>query len=205
MLINGSVINGSAINAAGGASSAVLFPKKTIISRRYTCTITGAADSLADVVIPISSINGRLNSSGVSALNIVCPNGVDYAGAILARAQGSFIIAATEYYLDGSSEVSDSQEFGNLAIAYQQGSRNYSVSIRGERAVTLHNPARKIAIQGMSYTALQANGFRRLRCNNDKDFLPGDTAILPDGEEVLINVVTYVISAANHSMELSEG
>lgn len=203
MAINDSSVNSAAINASG-ALTAFTFAKKIISGRSYRCTLTGSANALDDIVIPISSINGRLNAGGVSSLNIVCPNGVDYAADIVNRDLGTFIIATTEHYTDGTSDTTDSPEFANLAITYQRGGRSYSVSLRGEVNITLHYPPRKIAIQGFSYEAMQANGTRRIRCAMDKDFLPGDTAVLPDGEEVVMNAATYVIGPKNSSMELSE-
>jgi hypothetical protein len=177
--------------------------KPLISSRRYKCTVTGAANSLPDVIIPISSINGRVTNDGVSTLSIVCPEGVNYAAAIEARAAGGFVIESVEDYSDGSSDSSLWVEYPITGVSSDRGAHNWSITISGSVTLTL-GQARRLALLGVSYLAQSAAGKTRARCELDKDLLPGDVAMLDDGSEYTCSAITYVIGAAGRFMEVQE-
>lgn len=178
-------------------------PKKTIAGRRYYCTITGAADGLPDLVVPISSINGTLRYDGLSSYLVVVPDGISYAADIAARANGGFIIDSEEIYTDGTSEITQSVEFNIESQRPDSGGRNFSVSIRGTSSVSNPTP-KKLNVYGISFNSLDNSGKRRVRCEPNKDFLQGDTAVLPSGAEFAVELVTHIISATNQIMELKE-
>jgi len=198
---------GCAINAAAAAPSGVFsllsaqnLSKKEIIGRQWSAVLTGTPD----LQFPISSINGRLRSTGDSTLTIVCPDGVNYSSEILTRLGNSFKILSTEYYSDGTKETTESQLFGNLSAPVDRGSRNYSITITGTSALSFPDTPRRIFINGLQYEALQANGARRVRASLDKDIKPKDVAVLPSGAEIIVAAVTYLIGTRQMSMEITE-
>lgn len=181
----------------------VVIAKPVVIGRRYKCTITGAADALPDIEIPISSINGRLTNDGMSSLSIVCPDGVGYAAAIAARSNGGLIIESIEDYADGSSASDFSVEYPITGYASDRGSQNWSITISVSTTLTL-GQARRVNLKGISYLGRALTGKTRARCELDKDLLPGDVAMLDDGSEYTCGSITYVIGAAGRFMEVSQ-
>jgi len=174
--------------------------KKTIIGRRYLMTMAGAPD----LKVPISSINGRLRSEGQSTLTVVCPDGVNYVSGILSRVANGFFVTLIETYLDGTEESTDSQLFTNISPSHDHGARNFSVTLTGYSSLSFPLLPRRINVQGVQYQAMQSNGARRVRSGLDKDIKPKDIALLPSGEEIIIDAVTYTIGTRQASMELTE-
>lgn len=203
MLINAVEINGGSINGnAGSGSTSAILVKSTIVSSRYYCTITGTADNTTDYVLPISSITTRFKGGEVSTITVVCPNGVDYASEILARSNGGIKISATEIYNDGSEDSSDWPEYAIDTIRSDKGARSFSVTLTGRGTRSYPFP-KTLYLQGVSYIASQANGETTVRCDLDKDFNPGDTAILPDSTEIVIDAITHIITPTQRYMQLT--
>jgi hypothetical protein len=176
------------------------FEKETITGRRYLMTMPGTPD----LVVPISSINGRLRSAGQSTITVVCPDGINYVSGILERIANGFYITLIETYLDGTQAQTDSEIFTGISPNHDRGARNFSVTLTGYSTLTFPSLPRRINIQGVQYQAMQANGSRRVRAGLDKDFLPNDIALLPSGEEIIVDAVTYLIGTRQMSMELTE-
>jgi len=174
--------------------------KKTIIGRRYLMTMLGSPN----LTVPISSINGRLRSEGQSTLTVVCPDGVNYVSGILSRIANGFFVTLIETYLDGTEESADSQLFTNISPSHDHGARNFSVTLTGYSTLIFPTLPRRINVQGVQYQAMQSNGARRVRSGLDKDIKPKDIALLPSGEEIIVDAVTYTIGTRQASMELTE-
>jgi len=203
MSLNESALNTTPLNAQSVQSSYALV-KGEISGRKYTCIITGAADGLDDAIIPLSNISIRMDETNVSSLSVVCPDGVGYADSIINRKNGSLKLLSLEIYNDGTESLSDSQEYAITAISSARGSKSFSVSITAQ--TTLFNTTPKIIIlSGVSYISQNQSGNTRLRASPDKDILPGDTVILDDLSELLVNTVTTTISARLSSMEITDG
>lgn len=58
----------------------------------YTLTLTGAADGLNDVVIPMTSFQSRLSADAIHYLSAVVPNSRRWADAIASRRQGQWVV-----------------------------------------------------------------------------------------------------------------
>jgi len=170
--------------------------KPAIIGRNYICAIN-------DAIIPISTLNQRVNSLGVSSLEITCPNGADYASIISARKSGDIIITAIEKTSLGDNAVVW-QKYPISSISLQNGARHFSVSIRASATILNVNP-KKVSVQGVSYISTDANGNRRVRCLPDNNLLPDDIAILPDLTEIKVLSITTTISSTSISMEFTDG
>lgn len=142
------------------------------VSRQYTCILTGAADSLDDITLPISSFNLDKTLIGVSTLSVACPDGINFSAAILARPNGSLKITSTDIYTDGS-EVQDSvtQEYTLSYVGPSQGSSNFSVSLSGQTTLTNPTPGTETMI-GESFIF---QGAIRVRGEINMNLTPGDT------------------------------
>jgi len=179
-------------------------PKKTINGYRFICTITGAADGLDDVIIPISSISGTLNSSGLSSLLIICPNGLLYGSDISDRANGDFIITTTELYTDGTNESTDSANFHIGSIASDRGANSWSISIRGSYTDSAQANLRYDA-EGVNSISVNDEGQKRVRLAYNSDIRPGDTLSSDLFSDLIVDRITYTISSINKYMTITEG
>lgn len=75
------------VNLAGETSGASVFTTDGALIRYYL-TVTGAADGLDDIEIPMSSFQARRRSGEPTYLSVVIP-GLDHAEAIAARSNGT--------------------------------------------------------------------------------------------------------------------
>lgn len=180
-----------------------ILEKPEIVTSYYVCEITGTADGLPDLTVPISNMNQQLNTDGSSSITVICPAGLDYAEGIQARVNGGIIITTNELYSDGSTAISNSEEFTIGSLQSSQGGRNFSVSVTGRRELTFGNN-KKHTLQGHSFTSTNAQGRRTIRCKLDKDIFPRDTVILTDGSEMLVDTAAIIISENQQFMSLTE-
>ena len=168
---------------------------------RYYLTITGAADGLDDIEIPMSSFQARRRSGEPTYLSVVIP-GLGHAAAIVARSNGT--IRVDQGYVQGGrilqreaiieAEIED--------VATYQGAKNSSIVLTGYRQTT-YTP-KTVALTSPTYRSV-VRGVTRFRLARPYIFLnPGDTAVI-DGESIDIAVMSYVISPAQQSIEISDG
>ena len=204
MSINAGPINRGPINSSIGLVVKTTVSKPLINSRDIVCTITGAADSLDDLTVPISSISLRMDDAGLSSLSVTCNNGAEYADDITARSNGGIIITTNEYYTDGTTDQTIAAEYPITSLNSYQGGKNFSVSLTGR--VELQNfTTKKVPISGASFISTDELGNLRVRCDLDKDLLPKDTAILEDGAEIVVVSITQTITSKLMVMEITDG
>jgi hypothetical protein len=167
---------------------------------KYTFILTGENDGTTDITIPISSFQARLRSGDPTYLSIVVP-GVDYASAISARPNGEMIVSM-QYYSGGLLLQTEEIIRADLEdINISEGAQNKSIVLTGHKTqttggktVTLRNPTYRNLYQG-KYT---------YRCATPDIFLrPGDTVVCGE-DSFTANLITYVVSVAQQSMEVSE-
>lgn len=199
---------GADILGADASGADVVIPvelvtKKILSAIRFVCTITGTADSLSDVVIPISSLSGSLTVTGVNSLLVVCPDGSTFGADIVARSNGGFIITTVEVYTDGTTANVDSEEYTFSGITSDRGSRNWSFSLRGKNTESPVLPFRYLAT-GISILTINADGKRRARADYLSNIRPGDTLTLLNDEEIICGVITYNINVASTFMTVTE-
>lgn len=205
MLINGGEINGAEIN--GLFTAPIVIPpivvKKTISKQNFIATLTGAADGVSDVIIPISSISGSINDVGNHSILIVCPDGFTYGGLISERLNGGFIITTIEVYTDGTSASVDSYEYALSTMASDRGARSFSISLRGTASI-LETEFDSYIGEGISILSVNTSGKYRVRLDYNSDIRPGDTLIIDDTTNITVGIVKYTISERNMYMTITE-
>lgn len=189
----------------GGPALAI--PQGVILaSRKYTCVLTGAADSLSDLDIPISSINLDTNITATSSLTVICPDGLNLAEGILNRSNGGLILTSILVYSDGS-EVDERTltEFELSSISDYSGALSHSVSLTGQTDLTNASPV-TVDLTGEFFIFTNLAGVVRVRSDVDIDLNPGDTINYSGGsfavDKIAINITT---SSATGTMEVSSG
>ena len=155
------------------------------VQRIYACFITGTANGVEDLEIPISSLQYRLYSHGGSYLSVVIPNAVQNTAAITARKDGQIVLCQGIRYADGSRDLAEMARAGKISIRHDTGGRNSSITLTaGERLSFSFDPAIPKRSGPLISTALQADGQTRIRCAPVFGLFPGDTVQTPQGNYV---------------------
>ncbi len=156
---------------------------------RYYLTLTGAPDSLADVVIPISSFQYRLRDNTPSYLQVVIP-GIDYATDIANRANGDLIVEMS-YLVGGVEQHREQLARVDLEdVQTHEGPRKKSIVLVGHRTETWG--AQIVTLRGITYQS-DKNGLIRIRCAEPDLFLrPGNTVKAGDETFTAGQVMTAV-------------
>jgi len=167
----------------------------------YQFTLTGAPDGVDDVIIPISSIQGRSRDGAPTYLSAVVPT-MDYAAQISARPNGQMILSRGYRLVDLATTWREIIRANLDSIRIDQGARSASVTLTGYATITNQDP-KTVTISGASYRNIGADGKRRYRCPVDMWLRPGDTAVV-NGESITVATISYTISPRTENMEIVE-
>ena len=171
---------------------------------RYYCTLTGAADGLSDLTIPISSFQASKRTGESTYLSVIVP-GMEQAEEIADRSNGELVIYMA-YLLDGVESLREEILRVDLEqINPQEGARSRSITLIGHKTVTYDS--RAASIQGCNYK-YTSNGSRGFRFPQADPYLnPGDALTVIDTDDALtVDYITYAISARGAKfMEVREG
>ena len=184
----------------GAAWAVWIAANESRATKYYYFILTGSADSLDDVTIPISSFQARRSYSSPTYLSVVIKD-LTYATAISNRPNGDMQILM-EYGVAGVIEYSSvivEVDLENITI-YEGGS-NSSISLVGHRTESYTPKA--ILLDNIVYGQLK-NGKYRYRASIPNLYLsPGDTATA-DGNEFVVDEIQYIVSPIMQMMEVRE-
>ena len=145
------------------APAAIIPPGVTL----YFCKITGAADGLADALLPISNFSVRHREATAGYYNVTIPS-FAYVGALAARTHGEIVLwseraGVTEELMRGA--------LGYVSVARGPNSQSISISGNASRAAT---PSFTYVIGEALYTSTTFAGDTRLRIEPRAAIRPGD-------------------------------
>lgn len=167
--------------------------------RVYLFTLTGKADGVEDITIPISSFQSRIKSGDPTFLSVVVP-GLKYASYINDRPNGDLVVRMG--YKNGNTilltEIIAQVAFENVTI--HDGATNQSITMDGHKTETWI--VKKTNLTKASYMNL-SGGKLRYRCKPDLYLRPGDTVNINDDTFVVDSIVLSV-SPALETYEVAE-
>lgn len=161
---------------------------------RLAARLTGAANALPDLVLPLSSLRVTHRTETSSSFSAVVPT-LALAADIAARPDGQLVVD----YLDGASSTELMR--GSLYDArFDVGGNSQSISLSG--APSQANPPEAThVLSGVSYRAWTSVGEMRLRAAPIPALRSGDTVI--DGvDEYLVDTVTWNLKATGNSLQV---
>lgn len=168
-------------------------------NRVYLFTLTGEADSIDDIVIPISSFQSRIKSGDPTYLSVVIPS-TEYATDINLRLNGDLIVRMG--YKSGEeillTEIISRVTFENIII--NEGSINKSITLDGHKTETW--VVKEVDLKDPSYKNL-TKGKLRYRCKPDLYLKPDDTANI-NGDTFVVNSIVYSVSSELETYEVAE-
>jgi len=168
---------------------------------RYEVILTGDADGLSDLTLPVSSIQMRMRTEQQTYVGVIIPDVDNYSASITARSNGE-IIVYLKAYVNGVESLS--QELISVAfetIATYKGATNQSIQISGHKTITFASYT--IPLRNVTYRSLQQNGKLRFRCAEPDFYLRPNMTVTYDTDEIVIDYITYAINANSATMELT--
>jgi len=195
-----SVSTGKASVFDGAAWDAWISAHSHEITRYYYLTLTGEADGLADLTLPMSSFQCRRRSGDPTYLSAVIP-GTDYYDAIAARSNGELIIDMA-YSLNGVIAHQEELVRADYEVTRKyEGGRNQSLVVEGHQTESW--ATKTLDLHGVSYMAID-DGLYRIRCAAPEMYLqPGDTARYGVHEFTVAEIV-MAISPEYASVDITE-
>ena len=172
----------------------------------YTLTLTGDADGLDDIVIPMSLFQTRLNAGGIHYLSASIPNSLVWADKIAARPSGQWVVHKGYRYRLGSGEYQDVLaeivRVDYSSLSWTRGSSGDSATITGNSTVAVL-ASKTVDVTGVQYAALDTDGKRRIRCEMSLWLAPGDLCRWFNGQMVA-GEITHRVDDTAAWMEVVE-
>jgi hypothetical protein len=173
----------------------------------YRCTLTGAADGLSDVILPMSSFQATMRNGDPSYLAVYVPNSAAYSDLVTARRHGAIVIQKGFRFDDGTEQMEVFVRMNYESLRLDRGGRSDTMTVTGHRTCTATGP-KTWAVSGASFLGVSSEGKRRIRTAPDLFLRVGDTCIFGTGinDSLIVAVITYVVQAspAYVTMEVSE-
>jgi hypothetical protein len=161
----------------------------------YQCLLTGLADGLSDLVLPLSSVSVRHRDETKSYYSIAIPS-VLYSEDIAARSNGQIVVSMT------IGAVAEELFRGSLGtVQTSVGPKGQAITISGNASRAAHTLA-TYEIAAALYTYSTSDGEQRIRIPPRAAIRPGDT-VLFDGSYFEVGLVTLTASPKDTTMELA--
>lgn len=172
----------------------------------YLCVLTGAADGLSDLTLPMSSFQAWMRDGAPSYLSVVVPSSVTYAADIAARSNGEIVISKGYKFTDDTEQMEEIIRSNYDSIRVDRGARSDSLTMTGYKTTSSSAPKER-TLDGVSYYGLQADGKRRVRADLDLFLRVGDTAIYGDGatDYFVVGTISYFVGAEPVQMIMEVG
>jgi len=154
--------------------------------------------------VPVSSVSVRRSAESATLTAIIpAATGPLIAIALAALTDGADLtLYRGVRFTDGTEQLEPMLSGPLVSARSDRGASNGALTLSATiLALPIAPQAR--ALKGISYIN-QVNGARRVRCAVDTFIQPGDTALLPGGESLLVSDMVYFISPAQGTLEVSE-
>ncbi len=176
-------------------------PNDFTISNIYQCILTGEADGLADLVLPISSFHARIRTGEPSFCEVIVPDVDRFLDPILLRPNGEIVVFKGNVFLSGIVNYVEIARVDFTDIAYDKGPSSSSISLSGHKE-TINDIPKIVSLQGVQVESLQKNGKYRVRCGVDFFARPGDT-ILWDDKSIIVDLLSISVNKNIARMEIT--
>ncbi len=140
----------------------------------YSLTLTGAPDSLADIVLPMSSFQTRLKDGDPSWLSVIVPNGRVYADSINARPNGELVVMRIGVTEDGTPESVERARVDLETIRTDEGPFKSSATLAGHKTTSAGTP-KGVALELATLRSVYS-GKVHIESKMDSNIVPGDQA-----------------------------
>jgi len=147
MLFDASSFNSAAFNSSGvaGYGDKPAMPAGVAVSGDvYILILTGLADGVADVTLPMTSIALRWTQGALAWMSVVVPDGLAFVDEIGLRPNGEIVVLSGEKWSNGWVVVSETLRAPLSLSRLDEGSFSNSYSLQGYSDMA-RNPSNLIA------------------------------------------------------------
>lgn len=168
----------------------------------YTLILTGEADGLDDVELPMASFTAKPTEEGQAYTSIIIPNITAYADDIEDRSNGQLIIYKGVEDEDGNRQLEKLLVTNFDYLRQDVGAVNQSGSITGYKYTGIGGEA-EFYIENVSYKSTDHQGRIRLRGDVDHNVAVGQTCYY-NGDSFRIRKMVLVVYPGRSYMEVAE-
>lgn len=181
----------------------ILPPEKQVFLKTiYVLVLTGGADGLADVELPMASFTAKPTEEGQAYTSIIIPNITAYADSINARQNGQLIIYKGVEDQDGNRQLEKLLITNFDYLRQDVGAINQSGSITGYKYTGIGGEA-EFYIENVSYRSTDSQGRIRLRGDVDHNAAVGQICYY-GSEYFKIREMVLVVYPGRSYMEVAE-
>ena len=179
-------------------------PQPVTAQRIYTCTLTGAANGLDDILLPMESFQFRLYAHGGSHLSVVVPD-ADMAG-ISARLAGQIIVRQGWRTSDGDEKLLEMARAGRIHYQRTLGPGSSLLTITAGESVTFSfDPGVPKAVTRLISRSMLPDGTWQFRTPPIFGLYPGD-AVQIEGQPWHVTRISVAVGSRRQTMDiLSDG
>jgi hypothetical protein len=189
------------VTGASDWGGGTVWPTSATSRRIYLFVLTGVADGLDDITIPIASCQMRRRDGEPTYMSVVVPDYDDYLDAISARQNGQMVFSGGYLLSDGSEVTSEIARVSMETINPAAGPRSRAITLVGHGTQYTTVPETR-TITGAG-TRSMPGGKISFRADVDLDLNPGDTAVV-DGESFVVGYISYIIAVGLEYMDITE-
>ena len=185
----------------GAALVVIDFVPQSVV---YKCVLTGEADGLDDLILPMSSFQARLRNGSPTYCEVSIP-GMSYMDAISARPNGAIIISIGLYKAGADAPTYTELVTVDLdGAGFGKGPRNQSIVISGTRTTSNASPE-TVEAKNVEVLTLQKDGRYQVRCDVDWEAKPGGTLqYVSAGVSFTIGLITIIVGPQFSTMYITE-
>lgn len=192
----------SGINVLADAYNYSEWVRKNILRAKkvFLFTLTGSADGVSDITIPIPSFQARKRTGKPTYLSVTIPT-FDYNDQIADRANGEMILYAGYRVGDTLSLIEEILHVDLDHIDPYKGPKSRSVILTGYR--TTDFAAKNVTLENPVYSFLGAGSAQHRFANVDLFLNPGDTLTV-DGDSIIVGSISYTVNTSSEMMQVFE-
>lgn len=158
----------------------------------YKCVLTGAADSLPDITLPLSYFEAILTDIFNSYVSCIIPDVASYEDETTSRPNGDIVIFTGYRLASGTELIEEILRVPFVDMVVSRGGRRESITITGRGVVAVGTSKERTARNVSSYIK-QSDG--KWKITSDVDFFLrcGDVFIYGDdgNEYVIVGIIEY--------------
>ena len=168
----------------------------------YLLTLTGEADGVTDVTLPISSCQIRRRDGNSTYMSVVTKQEHQRVQKILERTNGQLVLQKGVEFASGERQMEELVRVNMDGVRLDEGGTSYSVTLYGY--AILRNPSpERVSLKDAYSISVEATGARRCRSAINLFLYPGDTVEV-SGESYEVSIISYVINRGEEYMDVHE-
>lgn len=168
----------------------------------YTLTVTGSADGVDDITIPISSWQATNQAAPrLTYVQAVIPAAGQYLSALEARSNGDLVIRQGYKFSDGSTKTEEVVRARFDTPRYDEGPSSLTMTVSGYKPGTVPQNGHR-TLRGIRSISL-SNGKYRVRCKTDLFLKPGMTVTARD-KTFQVSYINYYVNGSDRFCEVSD-